>query len=55
MGEFYIAGLRDGVMVYGLNKRRGERRHTERRMTERRAEAPPINIATRSAISLETR
>jgi hypothetical protein len=42
MGEFYISGLQDGVTVYGLNKRQGERRHTERRTNGRRAGVPPV-------------
>lgn len=55
MGEFYIAGFREGVMVYGLNKRRGERRHAERRANERRAGAPPINSLTGRMASLALR
>lgn len=43
MGEFYIAGLQDGVTVYGLNKRQGERRHSQRRTNERRAGTPAVN------------
>ena len=55
MGEFYISGLQDGVTVYGLNKRQGERRHTERRTNGRRAGVPAGSSASGRGIGVALR
>jgi hypothetical protein len=39
IGEFYVAGYNNGVAIYALNYRHGQRRTCERRATERRSMA----------------